>query len=178
MNSPSCTVIIYNWGDFMQPYSIREVSSKDIDCLLGLMRDFSRVLGKSHRFTTNASTLESALAIDGFIHALIIETDSPIGYALFYDIYSSFSGKKSIYLEDLYIAPSSQKRGYGQILIAEIARRAVRLGYESIEWICSEHNHNALGFYKSIGAKTNSEFILHELDKESINEFLDKILND
>jgi len=178
MYSPSYAAIIYNWGDFMQPYSIREVSSKDIDCLLGLMRDFSQVLGKSHRFTTNASTLESALSIDGFIHALIIETDSPIGYALFYDIYSSFSGKKSIYLEDLYIAPSSQKRGYGQILIAEIARRAMRLGYESIEWICSKHNHNALGFYNSIGAKTNSEFILHELDKKSISEFLDKVLND
>lgn len=178
MYSPSYAVIIYNWGDFMQAYSIREVSSKDIDVLLGLMRDFSEVLGKSHRFTTNASTLESALAIDDFIHALIIETTVPIGYALFYDIYSSFSGKKSIYLEDLYIAPSSQKRGYGQILIAEIARRAMRLGYESIEWICSKHNHSALKFYKSIGAKMNSEFILHELDKDAVNEFLGRILND
>ena len=49
----------------------------------------------------------------------------PAGFALFFHNYSTWLGKKGLFLEDLFVRPPARKHGVGYALFRELARIAV-----------------------------------------------------
>lgn len=87
----------------------------------------------------------------------------PVGFALFFHNYSTWLGKRGIYLEDLFVRPSARKHGVGFALLRELARIAVERDCGRVEWAVLNWNELAIDFYKQVGAKPQDEWTTFRL---------------
>ena len=83
---------------------------------------------------------------------LVLEEETPVGFALFFHNFSTWLGRAGIYLEDLFVLPEYRGRGYGKLLLKKLARIAVQRGCGRLEWACLDWNEPSIAFYKSLGA--------------------------
>lgn len=89
--------------------------------------------------------------------------DDPAGFALFFHNYSTWLGKRGIYLEDLFVRPRARKHGVGFALLRRLARIAVERDCGRVEWSVLTWNQLAIDFYKQIGAKEQVEWTTFRL---------------
>ena len=80
-----------------------------------------------------------------------------VGFAIFFQTYSTFLGRRGLYLEDLFVKPEHRGRGYGKALLVHLAGLAVARGCGRFEWAVLDWNAPAIGFYEKMGA-----VMLHE----------------
>jgi GNAT superfamily N-acetyltransferase len=95
---------------------------------------------------------------DGFgprpkFRALIAEWEGqPIGYALFFEFYSTFQGRAGLFLEDLFVRPSHRKKGIGTELLSRVAKIAWQEDFFCLRWEVLDWNKPAIELYKKLGA--------------------------
>ena len=87
-----------------------------------------------------------------------------MGFALFFQNFSTFLARPGIYLEDLYVRPAFRGRGLGRALLERIARLAVERGCGRFEWAVLDWNENAIGFYKKLGAQVMEDWRICRVD--------------
>jgi GNAT superfamily N-acetyltransferase len=87
----------------------------------------------------------------------------PIGFALYFFTYSTFLGRPSLYLEDLFVLPGDRGLGAGKALLRALAKVATARGCGRMEWRVLDWNVPAIRFYKRIGARLHSEWVLTRL---------------
>ena len=87
----------------------------------------------------------------------------PVGFALYYYTYSTFLGRPTLYLEDLFVLPKERGNGAGKALLRELATIAVRRGCGRMEWTVLDWNTPSIRFYEKLGAKLRKEWILTRL---------------
>ena len=87
----------------------------------------------------------------------------PIGLALYYFTYSTFLGRPTLYLEDLFVLPEARGDGAGQALLRALAAIAVRRGCGRMEWTVLDWNTPSIRFYRKLGASLRREWILTRL---------------
>ena len=86
-----------------------------------------------------------------------------VGFALYFFTYSTFLGRPTLYLEDLFVLPEERGRGAGRALLGELARVAVRRGCGRMEWAVLDWNAPSIRFYRKLGATLRKEWILTRL---------------
>ena len=90
------------------------------------------------------------------------------GFALFFHNYSTWLGKRGIYLEDLFVRPGFRKHGVGFALLRELARIAVDRDCGRLDWSVLNWNELAIDFYKQIGATQMDEWSTFRLTGEAL----------
>ena len=87
---------------------------------------------------------------DPVAHVLVAEADdgTVAGMALWFPTYSTFLGRRGIWLEDLFVRPAHRRRGHGRALLAEL--RSMTDG--RVEWDVLDWNTSAQEFYDELGA--------------------------
>ena len=88
---------------------------------------------------------------------------TPIGLALYYFTYSTFVGRPTLYLEDLFVLPAERGHGAGRALLRALAKIAVRHGCGRMEWAVLDWNAPSIRFYRKLGATLRREWILTRL---------------
>ena len=81
-----------------------------------------------------------------------------IAYALYFQNYSTFLGKRGLYLEDLYVKPATRGSGLGTRMLRALASIAVERQCGRFEWTVLDWNVNAIGFYEKMGATVLPEW--------------------
>ncbi|MBP5342765.1 GNAT family N-acetyltransferase [bacterium] len=104
----------------------------------------------------------------------ILENDKEIGFAVFFNNFSTFLGKAGIYLEDLYIKEEYRHKGYGKMTIKELSKIAIERGYGRLEWWCLNWNKPSINFYLSLGAKAMSDWTVYRITEDKFTKLLDK----
>jgi GNAT superfamily N-acetyltransferase len=94
--------------------------------------------------------------------------DKPAGFALFFHNYSTWLGKRGIYLEDLFVRPSARKHGIGFALLRALARIAIERDCGRIDWSVLNWNELAIDFYRQIGAKSMDEWTAFRLTGDTL----------
>jgi GNAT superfamily N-acetyltransferase len=94
--------------------------------------------------------------------------DDPVGFVLFFHNFSTWTGRRGIYLEDIFVRPSARQIGAGRVLVAALARIAVERGCTRIDWAALEWNDLAIGFYHRIGAEMQSDWRLFRLSGDAL----------
>ena len=154
--------------------SIRAAMVSDAPLLLGFFQE----LAEYERQPGAVVLRQETLVRDGFgsqpkFRSLIAEWDGqPIGYALFFAIYSSWTGSGT-FLEDLFVREAFRGRGIGKALLSEVARIARREGSYGIRWEVLDWNESAVGFYKSLGVEFLDEWRQVLLGAEALNRLAD-----
>lgn len=92
------------------------------------------------------------------------EGDFAVGFALYFYNFSTFKGRKGLYLEDLFVYPEHRGKGYGKALLLHLAKQAEEEHCGRMEWIVLDWNTPAIDFYRSIGAKAMDEWTVFRLD--------------
>jgi GNAT superfamily N-acetyltransferase len=102
---------------------------------------------------------EEDVVRDGFgerprFKVLLVEIgDEPVGFALFFENYSTWEGRPGIYVEDLFLEERARGLGLGRELLAEIARIAetrgcLRIDLAVLDWNPTREFYDRLGFEK------------------------------
>ncbi|HYU52537.1 MAG TPA: GNAT family N-acetyltransferase [Gemmatimonadaceae bacterium] len=94
--------------------------------------------------------------------------EEPVGFALFFHNYSTWLGKRGIYLEDLFVRPSARKHGIGYALLREVVRIALERACGRVDWAVLNWNELAISFYKQIGAKPKDDWTVFRLTGDAL----------
>lgn len=86
-----------------------------------------------------------------------------MGFALFFQSYSTFLARPGLYLEDLFVDPPARGQGVGLALMSALARITVERGYGRFEWSVLDWNAPALEFYRALGALPQSDWTVQRL---------------
>ena len=92
----------------------------------------------------------------------------PVGFALYFNNFSTFKGKPGIYLEDLFVKPEHRGKGHGKALLKYLAKEAVDNGYARFEWSVLDWNQPSIDFYQSVGAKLMHEWKICRVDGQDL----------
>jgi GNAT superfamily N-acetyltransferase len=98
------------------------------------------------------------------------EGNSPVGFALFFNNFSTFLGRKGLYLEDLFVDPSARGKGYGKALLVHLAKLAVERGCGRFEWTVLDWNTPAIEFYEAMGATVMPEWKIVRVTGEKLEQ--------
>ena len=105
-------------------------------------------------------------------HCVLALADAePVGFAIYFFNYSTFLGRKGLYLEDLFVKPAHRGRGCGKALLLHLARLANALGCGRMEWSVLDWNTPAIEFYESIGATRMREWQICRLTGDALARY-------
>ncbi len=90
------------------------------------------------------------------------------GYALYFYTYSSFLGKSTLFLEDIFVQQEERRRGVGKALFLRCVREANRHGCGRMKWEVLTWNRKAMDFYEKLGAERVDDLRLFCLNEKSL----------
>lgn len=105
-----------------------------------------------------------------FAH-VAVEAEQPVGFALWFLNFSTWTGTHGIYLEDLYVRPTARGGGHGKALLRTLAELCVERGYARLEWWVLDWNRPAIEFYRAAGAVAMDEWTVHRLTGPALAAF-------
>lgn len=160
----------------MSSMIIREATMGDAGTIFGFINELAIYEKAEHEVKTDVETIKrTVFGKDSVTSVLICEIDGmPVGMALYFFNYSTWLGKNGIYLEDLYVSPSSRGFGAGKALLKKLAQIAVEKDCGRVEWSCLDWNKSSRDFYASLGAKDMEEWISYRLTGDALVNFAQK----
>jgi len=152
-------------------FKIRNATEEDVPVFFNLIKRLAKYEKLSHEMTAS----EALFAKYGFgektyYQALIAENDDDkaLGFALYFYTFSTFLGKPSLYLEDLFVVPEARGNGVGKALLQQLAQIAQKRDCGRMEWAVLDWNQPAIDFYHSLDAAPLSEWITYRLTGDSL----------
>ncbi|WP_306671642.1 GNAT family N-acetyltransferase [Endozoicomonas sp. ONNA2] len=152
---------------------IREAVAEDAALILGFVQDLARYERAEDEVVATVADIQASIFGGGATaKAIIGELDGePVGFAVYFYNYSTWLGKKGLYLEDLYIAPAYRGKGSGKAMLQYLAKQAVSENCGRFEWSVLGWNEPAIQFYQSIGATPKSEWVGYQLAGPALSAF-------
>jgi GNAT superfamily N-acetyltransferase len=89
---------------------------------------------------------------------------APAGFALWFQTFSTWTGRPGLWLEDLFVRPAYRRRGVGRALLFHLARLCRARGYRRFEWSVLDWNQPAIDFYRALGAEAMDQWTTYRLD--------------
>ena len=144
----------------MSSLHIASATRADVPVILEMIRGLAEFERLEHLCIASKDDIERALFGDHARVEVVLawEGDKTAGFALFFHNFSTFLGRRGLYLEDLFVRPAFRRRGYGRALLVHLARLAVERGCGRFEWTVLDWNEQAIGFYQQLGAQVLPEW--------------------
>ena len=151
--------------------AIRPATPDDVPLIRQLIVDLAEYERMRDAAVATDDDLRAALfGAQPAAEVLIGEVDgAAAGFALFFHNFSTFLGKRGLYLEDLFVRPQFRGAGLGKHLMAALARLAVQRGCGRFEWSVLDWNTPSIGFYRSIGAVGMDEWTVQRLQGDALH---------
>jgi len=151
-------------------FEIRPATVDDAGTLVRLIRE----LAAYERLEHDAQATPEAIRQHLFgprpcAEALIAEqAGEPIGFALFFQNFSTFKCRPGLYLEDIYVCPEHRGQGLGTAFFRRLAELALERGCGRMEWTVLNWNEPAIGFYRGLGARPLDGWTIQRLEGEAL----------
>ena len=157
----------------MKNIEIRDAVTNDSAQILAFIKDLASYENAVDEVVAEEKDIqESIFGQNSSVKALIcLLGEEPIGFAVYFYNYSTWQGKKGLYLEDLYVSPEHRGIGAGKELLKHLAKIAVSQNCGRFEWSVLDWNKPAIDFYESIGAKQKKEWIGYQLTGSALYDF-------
>jgi GNAT superfamily N-acetyltransferase len=149
---------------------IERATERDVSTILEMINALAVYERMSDQVVaTEAGLREALFGPRPDAEVLIAYADgTPAGFALFFHNFSTFLGRRGLYLEDLFVKPEMRGSGIGKRLLAELARLAVERKCGRFEWAVLDWNEPAIGFYKKLGAEPMNEWTVFRVSGEAL----------
>jgi GNAT superfamily N-acetyltransferase len=156
--------------DSQQSITLRFAEAHDTKTILGFIKELAEYEKLSHEVVTDESGLRKTLFGERRVAEVVIADfdGKAAGFALFFHNFSTFLGKPGIHLEDLYVQPGMRGHGIGKTLLSFLAKIAVERHCGRLEWAVLDWNEPAIGFYRSLGARSMDGWSTFRLDDQAL----------
>jgi GNAT superfamily N-acetyltransferase len=157
---------------FIPADDFKIVSANEED--VALLLSFIRELAEYERLSDRVSATEDVLREELFgsrpgAEALIgYDKGKPVGFAVFFHNFSTFVGRRGLYLEDLFVKPESRGKGIGRAMLAYLAKLAQERQCGRLEWAVLDWNEPAIKFYQSLGATPMDDWTTFRLSGDEL----------
>jgi GNAT superfamily N-acetyltransferase len=92
-----------------------------------------------------------------------------VGFALFCHTFSTFLGRRTLWLEDLYVRPEHRGRGVGRALLRRLASIARERGCGRFEWAVLDWNAPSIRFYEGLGARLMDDWTICRVTGDALD---------
>lgn len=147
---------------------IRPASAADADVIVTLVKALAAY--EREPDAVKMTPAMAARAIErGHARAVLAEFDGEtVGLALYFFNFSTWEGRRGLYLEDLFVKPEARGRGAGLAMFRHLARIAIDEDCARMEWSVLDWNEPAITFYRQLGAEAMDEWTVHRLAGEAL----------
>ena len=157
----------------LKKFVIRDTTVEDSELILDFIKELAEYEQLSHEVVATIETLrETLFGEKAYAEVIIGEFEGiPVGYALFFHNFSTFTGRPGIYLEDIYVNKEMRGKGFGKCLLAYIAKLAVERNCTRVDWSVLDWNEPSIQFYQSIGAIPMEAWTVQRLHGDALLSF-------
>jgi GNAT superfamily N-acetyltransferase len=134
---------------------IRPATRADLSDVYRLVRSLAVYEKLEHLVVSTTEDFDRELfGPDARVEAIVAQTPDGriVGFALFFHNFSTFLGRRGLYLEDLFVEPEHRGEGIGKQLLIELARIAKARQCGRFEWSVLDWNAPSIAFYEAMGA--------------------------
>jgi GNAT superfamily N-acetyltransferase len=156
----------------MQTLSIRRATREDVPLVLSFVKDLADYEKLSHM----VSATEEVIADELFgpkSHTEVLlghVGDEPVAFAVYFHNFSTFLGRRGMYLEDLFVRQAHRRRGFGRDMLLHVARIAAERNCGRFEWTVLDWNEPAIFFYEQLGATIMHEWKLVRVTGDALQK--------
>ena len=149
---------------------IRSATRADTGTILRFVRELAAFEREPDAVEATEATLGEALFGDAPAAEAVIAdgAQGPVGFALFFHNFSTWTGKRGVYLEDLYVTPEARGQGVGGALLAHLAGIAVDRRCARFEWSVLDWNADAIAVYRKLGAVGMEDWTIQRLTGDAL----------
>ena len=149
--------------------TIRKATEDDFESVFSLVYELAVFQKTPERIQNSVQQMKEE---KDFFQSFVAETLNReiVGMASFFFAYYTWVGK-SLFLDDLYVKQSHRGYKVGSRLLAAVVELAKSTNCKRVRWLVSEWNHDAIKFYKSIGAEIDEEACVCDLEGVALESF-------
>jgi GNAT superfamily N-acetyltransferase len=136
------------------PIAIRPARPDDVAAVHAMIAELADYERLTHLCVASESDLAAALFGPQPAAEVLVAWKGlePAGFALFFHNFSTFLGRRGLWLEDLFVRPVHRRQGCARALLRALAALAQARGCGRFEWAVLDWNTPAIDFYLSLGA--------------------------
>jgi GNAT superfamily N-acetyltransferase len=151
--------------------TIRPARPGEAALVLQFVRELAEYEKLSHEVLATEAMIDAALFGESRrVFCDFAEWDGlPVGFALWFLDFSTFSGRSGLYLEDLFVRPEHRGRGIGKALMVHLARKCVANGWTRFQWSVLDWNTPSIAFYESLGARLMDEWTVARVSGDALD---------
>lgn len=154
---------------------IRKATAADVPRILVLIKELAEYEKEPHQvIATEADLLRDGFPEDPAAAAfqVLLAHDDPerpaIGFALYFFTYSTWNGRRCLFLEDLFVEPAHRGNGAGIALMSALAKEATEKRCMRFVWNVLDWNQPSIDFYERLGARILKEWLTVRLEGDAL----------
>jgi len=145
---------------------IRYAKPNESELVLDFIKGIAEYEKLSDKVEATKEDIYNSIFVEKSAKVVIAFADKvPAGFALYFYNYSTFKGKKGLYLEDLFVFKKYRKKGIGNKIFTFLLKEAKKNNCGRMEWVCLDWNQNAIDFYLSKKAQPMDEWTIFRIDE-------------
>jgi GNAT superfamily N-acetyltransferase len=150
--------------------AIRPARPGEASLVFQFVRELAEYEKLEHEVQATEAMIDTALfGEQPRVFCDIAEWDGePVGFAVWFLNFSTFSGRPGIYLEDIFVRPAFRGRGVGKALMVHLARKCVENGWARLQWSVLDWNTPSIEFYKSLGGVLLDEWTVVRVSGDAL----------
>jgi len=153
-----------------QAISIVAAKPDDVPTILSFIRKLADYEKLEHELHVSEELLrEHLFGRRPCAEAILARVGSEaVGFALFFQTFSTFVGRPGVWLEDVFVLSEHRGKGIGRALLRRVAGIAVERSCGRLEWSVLDWNEPAIRFYRELGARPMDDWTTQRLTGESL----------
>lgn len=109
-------------------------------------------------------------------HAVSVPIYQTAAFTLGDSYRATFCGRQNLFLEDLYVRELYRGKGIGKALMRALARIALQMGAQRLDWYVLEDNKSAESFYRRLGAAPLQDRRTYRMSAELIESLANGVI--
>lgn len=146
---------------------IRKATVADAELVISFLKKLAEFENLSECCNISKESLIKLMTEENALNVLFAEADSiPVGFMAYYFYkIATFSGKRVMYIEDVFIEENMRRSGIGGELFDMAKKIAAENNCARLEWKCLDWNTSAQKFYSKIGGvPSTDEWITYTIE--------------
>ena len=135
---------------------VRSARRDDIPAIISMFGDLAIEDGSGTRADVTVTEVDLRCAVfddPPALNVLIAELQGQrVGCAAWFPTYTPWTGKRAVWLADIYVMPPFRRQGLGSEMMSALTDHCIRDGYHRIDWKMEASNLAATAFYTALGA--------------------------
>ena len=155
---------------------LRAAEPSDVELLVDFIRELAEFEAFPFPVTVSADDLRANLFGPApAAQALVGEVGGrPAAFAVFYETFSTTTGRRGLHLDDLFVRPAFQGQGHGRAILRHLAAHAQARGCARFEWWSLRTNEPAIRFYQSLGVRQVEELLVFRAQGDDLRRLADR----